>query len=139
MADAVHPAAIEHLPGFVTQPGESDWLFTAVAVFLLAAILMIGNFYFQIHALPERMAHRTKKVQMEIVAVLALISLFTHNHIFWIFGLLLAFVDLPDFSTPLSSMARSLERLSGRTPPVEDPVVVTLVPKPKSDPVGGGI
>ena len=139
MADTLHPAAIEHLPVFVTGPGESDWLFTAVAVFLLAAVLMIGNFYFQVHALPERMAHRTKKVQMEIVAVLALISLFTHNHIFWIAGLLLAFIDLPDFSTPMSSMAQSLERLSGRTPAVEDPVVVTLVPKPKPDTVGGGI
>ncbi|WP_271893965.1 hypothetical protein [Candidatus Phyllobacterium onerii] len=139
MADTLHPAAIEHLPGFVTGPGESDWLFTAVAVFLLAAVLMIGNFYFQVHALPEQMAHRTKKVQMEIVAVLALISLFTHNHIFWIAGLLLAFIDLPDFSTPMSSMAQSLERLSGRTPAVEDPVVVTLLPKPKPDTVGGGI
>ncbi|MBB3149647.1 putative membrane protein [Phyllobacterium trifolii] len=139
MADTLHPAAIEHLPGFVTGPGESDWLFTVVAVFLLAAVLMIGNFYFQVHALPERMAHRTKKVQMEIVAVLALISLFTHNHIFWIAGLLLAFIDLPDFATPMSSMAQSLERLSGRTPAVEDPVVVTLVPKPKPDTVGGGI
>ena len=59
MADTLHPAAIEHLPVFVTGPGESDWLFTAVAVFLLAAVLMIGNFYFQVHALPERMADRT--------------------------------------------------------------------------------
>jgi uncharacterized membrane protein len=139
MADTPHPAAIEHLPVFITGPGETDWLFTAVAVFLLAAILMIGNFYFQVHALPERMAHRTKKAQMEIVAVLALISLFTHNHIFWIAGLLLAFIDLPDFSTPMSSMAQSLERLSGRAPAVEDPVVVALVPKPKPDTAGGGI
>lgn len=139
MADTPHPAAIEHLPGFITGPGQSDWLFTAVAVFLLAAILIIGNLYFQLHALPERMAHRTKKVQMEIVAVLALISLLTHNHIFWIAGLLLAFIDLPDFSTPMSSMAQSLERLSGRAPAVEGPVIVTLVPKPKSDTAGGGI
>ena len=57
---------------------------------------------------------------MEIVAVLALISLFTHNHIFWIAGLLLAFIDLPDFTTPMSSMARSLEKLSGRDPAAEE-------------------
>ncbi|WP_457300640.1 hypothetical protein [Phyllobacterium sp. P5_D12] len=139
MDEAPHPAAIEHLPVFITGPGQSDWLFTAVAIFLLAAVLMIGNFYFQVHALPERMAHRTKKVQMEIVAVLALISLFTHNHIFWIAGLLLAFIDLPDFSTPMSSMAQSLEKMSGRAPAAEDPVIVTLVPKPKTDAAGGGI
>ena len=34
MADTPHAAAIEHLPGFITAPGQSDWLFTAVAVFL---------------------------------------------------------------------------------------------------------
>ena len=50
---------------------------------------------------------------MEIVAVLALISLFTHNHLFWIAGLLLALIDLPDFSSPMSSIAQSLEKLSG--------------------------
>ena len=57
---------------------------------------------------------------MEIVAVLALISLFTHNHLFWIAGLLLAFIDLPDFKTPMSSIARSLEKLSGRDPAAEE-------------------
>ena len=113
MADTPHPLAIEHLPVFVTAPGQTDWLFNVVVVFLLAMILLIGSFYFRLHALPEQMAHRTKKVQMEIVAVLALISLFTHNHLFWIAGLLLALIDLPDFSTPVGSMARSLEKLSG--------------------------
>ncbi|MBZ9657414.1 hypothetical protein K9U38_21935, partial [Phyllobacterium sp. 2063] len=67
-------------------PGQSDWLFNAVLIFLLVAILLIGTFYFRLHALPEQMAHG-KKLQMEIVAVLALISLFTHNHLFWIAGL----------------------------------------------------
>jgi len=55
-------------------------------------------------------------VQMEIVAVLALISLFTHNHIYWIIGLLLAFIRIPDFSTPLYSIARSMARLASRDP-----------------------
>ena len=103
MADAIHPAAIEHLPVFITAPGQTDWLFNGVVVFLLAMILIVGNFYFRLHALPEQMAHRGKKVQMEIVAVLALISLFTHNHIFWIAGLLLALIDLPDFFSIIHS------------------------------------
>ncbi len=130
MADTLHPAAIEHLPVFITAPGQSDWLFTVVAVVLLAAVFMIGNLYFQIHALPERMAHRGKKVQMEIVAVLALISLFTHNHIFWIAGLLLALIDLPDFSTPMGSIAQSLEKLSGRDTAEE----ATVAPEPEPEP-----
>jgi hypothetical protein len=76
-------------------------------------VVGIGVFYFKLHSLPEQMAHRGQKVQFEIVAVLGLLSLFTHNHLFWIAGLLLAFVPLPDFSTPLTSMAQSLGKLAG--------------------------
>ncbi|WP_246663961.1 hypothetical protein [Phyllobacterium sp. SYP-B3895] len=125
MTDNIHPAAIEHLPAFITAPGQTDWLFNVVVVFLLAMVLIVGNFYFRLHALPEHMAHRGKKVQMEIVAVLALISLFTHNHIFWIAGLLLAMIDLPDFSSPMVSIAQSLEKLSGRDRVGEEEVVVS--------------
>jgi hypothetical protein len=124
MADTTHPAAIEHLPPFITAPGQTDYLMVGVIIFLIVFVLVLGNLYFQLHAVPERMAHRTSKVQMEIVAVLALISLFTHNHLFWIAGLLLAFVHIPDFSTPLYSIADSLAKLSGRPPvdtEIEDP------------------
>jgi hypothetical protein len=48
--------------------------------------------------------------------VLGLISLFTHMHIFWIAGLLLAMVDLPDFGTPLRSIAGSVEKIADATP-----------------------
>jgi len=122
MAQALHPATVDHLPGFITEPGQTDYLFVGVVIFLVLVVLIIGNLYFQLHAVPERMAHRTSKVQMEVVAVLALISLFTHNHLFWIAGLLLAFIHIPDFSTPLYSIAQSLRKLSGRdTAPDDDP------------------
>jgi hypothetical protein len=85
-----------------------------VGVFLIVVIVGIGVLFLKLHSLPEHMAHRGQKVQFEIVAVLALISLFTHNHAFWIAGLLLAMIPLPDFSTPLSSMASSLGRIAGR-------------------------
>jgi hypothetical protein len=114
MEQSMHPVAIEHLPPFVTAPGQTDILFIVVVIFILAMILIIGNLYFRLHALPEHMMHGTSKVQMEFVAVLTLLALFTHNHLFWIAALLLAFIDLPDFSTPISSMARSLEKLAGR-------------------------
>ena len=55
------------------------------------------------------MAHKSQKLQFEIVAVLGLISLFTHMHIFWVAGLLLALIDLPDFGTPMRSIADSVE------------------------------
>ena len=62
------------------------------------------------------MAHRSHKLQLEIVAVLCLISLFTHMHIFWIAGLLLALIDLPDFGTPLTRIATSAEKIAGIEP-----------------------
>ena len=51
--------------------------------------------------------------------MLALLALFTHNHLFWIAALLLALVQFPDFSSPLGSMARSLEKLAGSAPLAE--------------------
>lgn len=111
---AMNPAAPHHLPFFIAAPGQTDVLFLATGIAVLLAVIGIGIFYFKLHALPEQMAHRGQKVQFEIVAVLALIALFTHNHAFWIAGLLLALVPLPDFSTPLNSMAQSLGRMAGR-------------------------
>jgi len=47
---------------------------------------------------------------------LGLLALFTHIHLFWIVGLLLAMVDLPDFGTPLRSIAGSVEKIAGVPP-----------------------
>lgn len=124
MNASLHPAVSHHLPGFITAPGETDILMVAVGLILLAAILFVGNVYLQIHSLPERMAHKSQKLQFEIVAVLCLLALFTHNHLFWVIGLFLAMIDLPDFSTPLRSMAGALQKMAGIKPendPAEPP------------------
>ena len=63
----------------------------------MLAVLGFGIMFFRLHTLPERMAHKSQKIQFEIVAVLGLIALFTHMHIFWVAGLLLALIDFPDF------------------------------------------
>ena len=94
---------------------------TVMAVFLLVVVVSVGILYLKLHALPEHMAHRTSKVQLQFVAVLALLALFTHNSVFWIAALLLALIELPDFSTPMNSMALSLERLSRRDRSPESP------------------
>jgi hypothetical protein len=112
-----HPAAAEHHPFFITPPGETDVLLVAVGIFLLMAVIGVGVLYFKLHSLPEQMAHRGQKLQFEIVAVLALLALFTHNHVFWVAALLLALVPLPDFSTPLTSMAQSLRKIAGSDEP----------------------
>ena len=120
VSESLHPAAPHHLPGFITAPGESDVLMIRVGIFLIVAVLAVGNFYLHLHSLPERMAHKSQKFQFEIVAVLGLLSLFTHNHLFWIIGLFLAMIDLPDFSTPLRRIAGSVEKMAG-VPPEQDP------------------
>jgi hypothetical protein len=117
MADAaLHPKAVEHLPMFITAPGNTDVLMVVTAVFLAVGVVAFGVLYFRLHSLPEHIAHKSQKVQMEIVAVLGLISLFTHEHIFWIAGLILAFIDIPDFGTPLHRIAGGVEKIAGVEP-----------------------
>ena len=115
MTAAAHPAATHHLPWFITAPGDTDILYTLTTIMVIGGVVGLGVLFFTLHSLPERLGH--KKLQFEIVAVLGLLSLFTHIHLFWVIGLLLALVDLPDFSTPLRRMAASLEKLSGIAPP----------------------
>jgi len=120
LSDQIHPLAPHHLPGFITAPGETDVWMVVMGVFLIVAVLSVGNLYLQLHSLPERMAHKSQKLQFEVVAVLGLLALFTHVHLFWIGALLLAMIDLPDFGTPLRSMAGSVERIADATTPSPD-------------------
>ena len=112
MTDQLHAMTPHHLPFYIVKPGETDVLMIVTGIFLLLALLGVGNIYLRLHSLPERMAHKSQKLQFEIVAVLGLIALFTHIHLFWIAGLLLAMVDLPDFSTPLARIAGSVEKIA---------------------------
>jgi hypothetical protein len=88
-----------------------------MGIFLIFAVLGVGNIYLRLHSLPERMAHKSQKLQFEIVAVLGLLALFTHIHLFWIAALLLAMIDLPDWGTPLRSIAESAERIADAADP----------------------
>lgn len=140
MAEELHPIATHHLPPFVTPPGETDVLFVAMAVFVLLAVVGIGVFYFKLHALPEHLAHSGQKVQFQIVAVLALLALFTHNHGFWIAALLLALIPLPDFTTPLTSIAHSLNKIAeGATPAAPPERPPASRPAPEAPPPAGDL
>jgi len=110
--DQLHPMAPHHLPFYVAKPGETDVWMIVMAVFLILTVLAVGNLYLHLHSLPERMAHKSQKLQFEVVAVLGLLALFTHIHLFWIAALLLALIDLPDFGTPLRSIAGSVEKIA---------------------------
>jgi hypothetical protein len=116
VSEALHPSAPHGLPGFITAPGDTDILMVVVGIVLIAAVLGVGNLYLHLHTLPERMAHKSQKLQFEIVAVLGLLALFTHNHLFWVIGLFLAMIDLPDFGTPLGRIAGSVEKIAGVPP-----------------------
>lgn len=113
MTGSPHPDATSHVPGFITAPGETDILLAVTALVVAGAILGFGILFLRLHTLPERIAHRSEKVQFQVVAVLGLLALLTHNHAFWVAGLVLAFIDLPDFGTPLRQIASSLERIAG--------------------------
>ena len=106
---------IGHLPFYITSPGETDTLYVIVVVAVVVAILMIGVLYLKLHALPEQMAHSSNHTQFQLVAVMALIALFTHNNLFWILALLLASIQLPDYEGLLRSISESLKKLAGDT------------------------
>jgi len=123
---ARHPLAVHHQPMFITAPGETDVLLVVIAVVLVAAILAFGVFFFWLHNLPERLVHNSTKAQFDIVASLALLSLLTHIHLFWVLALLIALVKIPipDFTGLLGRIAGSLEQMAGTTPgnrAAEDP------------------
>ena len=116
MADSLNPAAPHHLPIFITAPGDTDVLMVVTAIILLASVVAFGVLFLRLHTLPERMAHKSQKIQFEIVAVLGLLALFTHIHAFWVAGLLLALIELPDVGSFLGRIAGSVEKIAGRAP-----------------------
>ena len=136
-ASPLHPAASPHMPAFITAPGDTDVLLAVMAVVLVVSVLAIGVFFFWLHSLPERMVHN--KVQFDIVAVLALISLFTHMHSFWVAALIIALIPFPDFSFP--EFSSSMKRIAGSLEKMADTEASTTPNKtaePKQLPKTGG-
>jgi len=140
MAETIHPLAPHHLPSFIPAMDGSDALKTNIAILLVVAIFLIGVFYLHLHSLPERRLHGKEKAQFEIVAVLALLALFTHNNLFWIAALILGMIHIPDIWTPVASMAESLRRIAATTSekpdaPVneEDDTATTEVTEPADE------
>ena len=112
MAASTHELAPHHLPSFIPSADGGDPLMTIMLAVLIIGVVLLGTFYLHLHSLPERLAHKHGRMQFELVAVLGLLALFTHNNLFWVAALLLAFVQLPDFMTPLGSIANSLSRMA---------------------------
>jgi hypothetical protein len=107
-----NPIATTNLPIFVAGPGETDVFLIVVICILLVVVLLAGVFYFTLHSLPEKMAHGADRGKMQLVGILSLVAMFTHNNYFWIAALLIAAVRLPDLLTPIKSLAGSAKELA---------------------------
>ncbi len=116
----LHPLATGHIPDYVVAADGSDYLFTFMVFFTVGLILLIGIGYFTLHAIPEKMAHESNHSQFQIVGILALLALFTHNNIFWVLAILVAGFRFPDYLSPMESIAQSLARLAGFKPSESD-------------------
>jgi hypothetical protein len=137
-----NPIATTHVPFFITAPGETDVLFNATLVIVVACIILTGVIFLTIHSLPERMAHKSKKILLDLIALLCLLALLTHEHLFWFIAIVLAFIDIPDFLTPVNRIARSVESMAGqevgdkpedRSVPASPEVAIADKPGPKKE------
>ena len=108
MAATVHELAPNDLPIYVPGPDGVDWLYIIAVLLVVLVPLGIGILFFTLHELPEKLAIRAGSTQVLLISVLAVLALFTSQTIFWFLALLLAVVRLPDITTPLNSIARSL-------------------------------
>lgn len=97
----------ENIPAYLAG-ADSDPLMIVMAILVIVIILLAGVFYFKLHAIPEHIAHGKNHTQIQLITILTVLALFTHNNIFWVAALILAVVELPDFLSPLKSIAKSL-------------------------------
>ncbi|NOD36328.1 MULTISPECIES: hypothetical protein [unclassified Ruegeria] len=102
LGSSISDEAMARLPFWVTTPGETDGFLIVVGILLVVVLLGFGALYFTVQAIPDRMAAGAHKVQMQLVGVLGLISLFTLNNAFWIAAILIAAVPLHEI-LPLKS------------------------------------
>jgi hypothetical protein len=109
-----NPIATTHLPFFITAPGETDVLYNVTLVFLVGCIILTGVVFLTIHSLPERMAHKSQKILLDLIALLCLLALLTHEHLFWFVAIVLAFLPIPDFLTPVNRIASSVAAMVGQ-------------------------
>jgi len=122
-----HAMATGHIPGYLPGADGSDPLFTGMVIFTILLVLVIGSFYFRLHAIPEHMAHADNHAQMQVIGILALLALFTHNNMFWVIALLVAAFRMPDFLSPLQSIASSLDYLKQRDQTAETKPAESIV------------
>ena len=99
----MHPAAPDHLPGFIVAPGEVDVLFISVTILLAISIVIIGTFTSKRFYINNVINNRSYIIKAEVFAMLVLAMIITQNKYFGIAALVLAFIRIPDFITIVKS------------------------------------
>ncbi len=122
MESSLREAAIAHAPFFITGPGQSDILFTIVVWSVVLAVFGLGALYLSLHALPERLAHHANHTQIQLISILTLLALFTHNNLFWLAALVIAVVQVPDFYTPINAIADAVKAMARQKGAMSDSV-----------------
>ena len=110
MDRASHP--MSHLPWFIPEQGRTDVLLVATGIFLVFCIVLVGVLLLRIHQLPMQFAATEEKIQYQVVCVLCLLSLITQSLLLWVAALLLAMIDIPDFTRPFAQIASALKRIA---------------------------
>ena len=82
MKPSMHPAAPDHLPGFIVAPGEVDVLFISVTILLVISIVIIGSFYNK--RINNVINNRSYIIKAEVFAMLVLAMIITKNKYFGI-------------------------------------------------------
>ena len=77
------------------------------------------------------MAHKSQKILLDLIALLCLLALLTHEHLFWFIAIVLAFIDIPDFLTPVNRIAKSVESMA-RQEAAEEPADVSTSNPPEA-------
>lgn len=108
---AADPAA--GMPFYMTPIGQTDSLMIIMIVGVIVVLVLGGVFYLSLHSVPDRMAHSVNHSQLQLIGILTLIALFTHNNAFWFAAIVIAALNPPDLMTPINIMARSLQRMAG--------------------------
>ncbi|WP_170410536.1 hypothetical protein [Ruegeria atlantica] len=106
--------ATGHIPSYVTQADGSDFLLTFMFIFTVLVIVLIGVGYFTLHSIPEKIAHESNHPQFQLVGILALLALFTHNGLFWVAAILVAGFQFPDVAAPLRAIADAIRSLGNQ-------------------------
>ena len=122
MESSLREAAVAHAPFFITGPGQSDVLFTIVIWSVVLAVFGLGALYLSLHALPERLAHHANHTQIQLISILTLLALFTHNNLFWLAALVIAVVQVPDFYTPINAIADAVKAMARQKGAMSDSV-----------------